>query len=72
MERLTIYYKNGTFEEISEVTNYIISGNFLLVETKIVPQSEEPIINKINTVYSLNEIKHFSATIKTTKYNLND
>jgi hypothetical protein len=72
VERLTIYYKSGSFEEVNEVSNYIISGNFLLVETKIVPQSEEPIINKINTVYSLNEIKSFSATIKTNKYNLND
>lgn len=72
MERLTIYNKNGTFEEIPDVTNYIISGNYLLVETKQVPQTEEPIVNKINTVYSLNEIKSFSATIKTTKYELND
>jgi len=72
MERLTIHYKNGTYEEISGLTTYIISGNFLLVETKAVPQTEEPIVNKINTVYSLNEIKSFSATIKTTKYNLND
>jgi len=72
VERLTICYKNGSFEEINEVSTYIISGNFLLVETKIVPQSEDPIINKVNTVYSLNEIKSFSVTIKTTKYNLND
>jgi hypothetical protein len=72
MERLTIYYKNGTFEEINEVFNYIITGNFLLVETKIVPQMEDPIINKVNTIYSLNEIKSFSVTIKTTKHNLND
>jgi hypothetical protein len=72
MERLTIHYKNGTYDEISGVSNYIISGNFLLVETKHVPQTEQPLINKINTIYALNDIKSFSATIKTIKYNLND
>jgi SepF-like predicted cell division protein (DUF552 family) len=72
MERLTIHHKNGTYEEISDVSNYIISGNYLLVETKKVPQTEEPMINKINTIYPLSEIKYFSATIKTAKYNLND
>ena len=56
---------------IENVRNYIISGDYLLVETKST-NTETPTVTISTGVYPLSKISSFRTTTITKKYDLND
>jgi hypothetical protein len=58
---------------IENVRNYIISGDYLLVETKSTNTKDEaPTVTISTGVYPLSKISSFRTTTITKKYDLND
>ena len=77
MEKITIYFKDGTF---IEYPNYdgnnvasMISGDHLMVITKSTQETENgPVIINNTVVYNLDTVKNFVKITPTIKFNIEE